>query len=152
MKAPSDQVVYKHLFRHAAAFSLHADQRQQEGKSAEPFRHYFRRKLNLTSEEELDLTSISLDYLQQLKPIKAQIAAVLAAWRIQHLPGLTKKALLPTAPPAELANLKVQETQVLQQHMTQWQNAVGERYTVLHAQVLKTILPNIRVSQGGSQQ
>ena len=151
LQVPSDQVVYKHLFRHVAAFASQADQRQQEGQSAEPFRHYFRRKLSLNPEEELDLTTISLDYVQQLEPIKAQVAAVLAAWHMQYPPGPTEKALWPTAPPAELAGLKAQEAQVLQQHMNQWQDAAGERYTVLHARILKAILPNIHVSQGGSQ-
>ncbi len=147
----TDQTVYKHFLRHVAAFSHYADERQQQGLSPEPFRHYFRRKLNLSPTEELDLNTIALNYVQALAPVKKQAAAILAAFHTQYPPGLTSKAKLPPGPP-DFSAIKVQERNILQQHMNQWRMALDDsEYVRIHALIQAQITKGLRETKGITQ-
>ena len=151
VQAISDEVIYKHFFKHVAAFSQYADERQQQGLSPEPFRHYFRRKLKLSPAEELDLNTIALDYVQALVPVKKQAAAILAAFHAQYPPGMTTKAKIPISAP-DFSVIKLQKRAILQQHIDRWHTTLDEsEYVRLHTLIQTQVTKNLQNAKGSTQ-
>jgi hypothetical protein len=120
----SDEIIYSHLFRHVNALEKQADERQQSVGSGEPFRHYYRGKLNLSPSAELDLKDEAHQYAAEVAPVQAEIAARIKAFREKHPRGLTAKANLPSAPPY-LQDLTAKKSEILQRHIGNWRLSVG---------------------------
>ncbi len=122
----SDHIVYRILFRHVAAFQSKADAQQSQGQSGEPFRHHFRKKLELSPDQELDLNSISSDYVAKATLIQTEIAAVIRTFRQQYPGGLMPKDQIPQAPPVILQTLELERSQLLQNGIDDLRIAFGE--------------------------
>lgn len=64
-----DEIVYRHLFRHAAAFKAKADETERQGKDAAQFRGFFKRKANLSDGEAQVLDRIAAECAAEIKAI-----------------------------------------------------------------------------------
>jgi hypothetical protein len=120
----SDEIIYSHFFRHVNSLERQAKARQQSVGSGEPFRHYYRGKLNLSPSEELDLKDEARQFAAEIAPVQAEIAARIRAFRENHPKGLTARENLPSAPPY-LQDLTAKKSEILQRHIGNWRISIG---------------------------
>jgi hypothetical protein len=135
----SDEVIYSHLFRHVNTLERQANERQQREGSGEPFRHYFRGKLNLSPSQELDLKYEAQQYAAEIAPVQAEIAARIRAFRERYPKGLTAKENLPPGPP-DLRDLTAKKSEILQRHIASWRTSVGRTESVRLEATIKAFI------------
>ncbi len=112
LSSPSEEVLYRHLFRHVLKYQQIADRDEAAGEPS-PFRHSFRTKLELNPTEEDDLNFIAADTAIQLETVQAQIVQVMRTFRANYPVGLLAPGSVLAPPPPELAPLVAQKRAIV---------------------------------------
>ncbi|MGI9090923.1 MAG: hypothetical protein ACR2GG_07465, partial [Gemmatimonadaceae bacterium] len=78
-----DQIAYRHLFRHAAAFKAKADENERQGKNAGHLRGFFKHKADLTDAQAQVFDQIAAQCASEMKPIDDRARLIIEAYKAQ---------------------------------------------------------------------
>lgn len=121
-----DDVVYRHLFRHAAAFKAKADELERQGKDAEHLRGFFKHKANLSDGQAQMLDEISSRCALEIKVLDERAKPIIEAYKAQYPNGQVPHGQLPAAPPAELRQLSQERNALVLRNRDELRAAFGE--------------------------
>ncbi len=121
-----DTVIYRQMFRHAAALKSKADELEREGKDAEHLRAFFKRKADLSDEQAQAFNKISSQCALEIKAIDERAKPIVKAYKEQYPNGQVPHGQLPQAPPAELQQMTKERNELVLRKRDELQAAFGE--------------------------
>ncbi len=139
-----DYVVYRHLFRHVAAFKAKADELERAGKDASHLRGFFKHKADLSDNEAQELERISSDCALEIKAIDERAAPIIEAFKAQYPNGQVPHGQTPVAPPAELREMTKERNELVLRKRDELRAAFGEEAFASFQKFVKNkIAPNV---------
>lgn len=121
-----DSVVYRHLFRHAAAFKARADELERQGKDAANFHGFFKHKANLRDEQAQTLERIASQCASEIEAIDQRARPIIEAYKAQYPNGQVPHGQTPLPPPAELQQLTRERNELVLRKRDELRAAFGE--------------------------
>lgn len=121
-----DQIAYRHLFRHAAAFKAKADENERQGKNAEHLRGFFKHKADLTDAQAQMFDQIAVQCVSEMKLIDDRAKPIIEAYKAQYPNGQVPHGQLPAPPPAELQLLTRERNELVLRKRDELRAAFGE--------------------------
>lgn len=139
-----DAVVYRNLFRHAAALKAKADDLVRQGKDAEHLRGFFKRKADLSDEQAQAFNEISSQCALEIKVIDERAKPIIQVYKAQYPNGQVPHGQLPQAPPAELQQLTNERNELVLRKRDELRAVFGENEFKRFQEFVKTkIAPNV---------
>jgi hypothetical protein len=139
-----DSVLYKHLFRHVAAFKKQAEQAVQQGKDGTPMRAFFKHKAQLTDEQARILEEIADDCDREVRLQDAKAKTVIDAYKAQYPGGKVPHGETPKPPPAELKAMTQERNAIILRARDRLRASFGEaEFRRFDGFVKLRIAPNI---------
>ncbi|HEX8070938.1 MAG TPA: hypothetical protein VF546_13365 [Pyrinomonadaceae bacterium] len=139
-----DQVVYRHLFRHAAALKAKADELERQGKDATHLHNFFKHKAELSDDQAQILEDIADQCARDIKALDEKAKPIIAAYKAQYPNGQVPHGEKPQPPPAELYQLTLERNDVVLRSRDKLRAALGEgEFNRFHAFVRSKIAPNV---------
>jgi hypothetical protein len=139
-----DQIVYRHLFRHVAAFKAKADELEQQGKDATHLRNFFKHKANLSDEQADILDRIATQCARDIKALDEKAKPVIEAYKAQYPNGQVPHGQKPLPPPAELHELTMARNDLVLRSRDKLRAAFGEgEFKRFHEFVKSKVAPNV---------
>ena len=74
-----EQIIYRHLFRHIAAFKARADELERQGKDGRSFHDFFKNKASLSDEQAQMLEQTALQCALEMKAIDERAKTTIQA-------------------------------------------------------------------------
>jgi hypothetical protein len=146
-----DHIVYRHLFRHAAALKAKADETERQGRDAAHLRGFFKRKANLSDEQARMLEQIAAQCALEIKAIDERAKPIIQAYKAQYPNGQVPQGQTPSPPPAELGQMTKERNSLVLRKRDELRAAFGENeFKRFQEFVKKKIAPN--VNQVSSEQ
>ena len=121
-----DEIVYRHLFRHAAALKAKADEAEREGREAGHFRRFFKHKANLSDDEAQALDRIASECAAEIKAIDERAKPIIEAYKAQYPNGQVPHGQRPLPPPVELRQLTKERNELVLRKRDELRAAFGE--------------------------
>lgn len=139
-----DNVVYRHLFRHAATLKAKADELERQGKDAKNLRGFFKRKADLSDEQAQSFNEISSQCVLETKAIDERAKPIIQAYKAQYPNGQVPHGQLPQAPPAELQQMTKERNELVLRKRDELRAAFGENEFKRFQEFVKNkIAPNV---------
>ena len=139
-----DEVVYRHLFRHVAAFKSKAEETEREGKDARHFRGFFKHKANLSDNEAQTLEQIASQCAAEIKAIDERAKPYIEAYKAQYPNGRVPHGQTPAPPPDELRQMTRERNELVLHKRDELRAAFGEEaFGRFQAFVKNKIAPNV---------
>lgn len=139
-----DYVVYRHLFRHVAAFKDKADEIERQGKNAEHLRGFFKHKAELNDYQAQMLDQIAVQCALEIKLIDERAKLIIEAYKAQYPNGQVPHGQLPLPPPAELGQLTKERNDLVLRKRDELRAAFGdEEFGRFQDFVKNKIAPNV---------
>ncbi len=121
-----DSVVYRHLFRHVAAFKAKADELERQGKEAKNFRGFFKHKADLSDYQAQMLEQIAVQCALEIKLIDERAKPIIEAYKAQYPNGQVPHGQKPAPPPAELRQLTQERNELVLRKRDELRAVFGE--------------------------
>jgi hypothetical protein len=121
-----DAVIYRQMFRHAAALKEKADELERQGKDAKHLRGIFKRKADLSDEQAQAFDEISSQCALEIKAIDERAKPIIKAYREQYPNGQIPHGQLPQAPPVELQQMTKERNDLVLRKRDELRAAFGE--------------------------
>ncbi len=145
-----DQIVYRHLFRHAAAFKAKADGLERQGKEAKHLRRFFKHKANLSDYEAQALDRIASQCATEIKAVDERAKPIIEAYKAQYPNGQVPHGQLPAPPPAVLREMTRERNELVLRKRDELRAAFGEeRFKHFHQFVKSKNAPNVNPVSAG---
>jgi len=139
-----DSVVYRHLFRHVAAFKAKADELERQGKDAKHLHGFFKRKADLSDEQARMLEQIASQCALEIKAIDERAKPIIEAYKAQYPNGQVPHGQQPAPPPAELQQMTKERNDLTLRKRDELRAAFGEEaFGRFHEFVKNKVAPNV---------
>lgn len=139
-----DHIVYRHLFRHVAAFEAKADDLERQGKEAKTFRGFFKHKADLSDYQAQMLDQISAQCALEIKLIDERAKPIIEAYQANYPNGRVPHGQKPLPPPDKLRQLTQERNELVLRKRDELRTAFGEEAFGRFQQFVKNkIAPNV---------
>lgn len=139
-----DEVVYRHLFRHAAAFKAKSDELERQGKDAEHLKGFFKHKASLSDDEAQTFERIAVQCALEIKLIDERAKPIIEAYKAQYPNGQVPHGQPPAAPPAALRQMTKERNDLVLRKRDELRAAFGENEFGRFQDFVKSkIAPNV---------
>lgn len=121
-----DEIVYRHLFRHVAAFKAKADEAERQGKEARHYRRFFKHKANLSDEQAQILEQIASQCALEIEAIDERAKPIIEAYKAQYPNGQVPRGQTPSPPSPELQQMTKERNELVLRKRDELRAAFGE--------------------------
>lgn len=140
----ADSTVYRHLFRHVAAFKAKAEELERQGGNATHFRGFFKRKAELSDAQAQMLDEIASQCALEIKAIDERAIPIIEAYKANYPNGQVPHGQPPLPPPAELQLLTLERNTLVLRKQNELRTAFGdEEFGRFQEFVRNNIVPNV---------
>lgn len=145
-----DHIAYRHLFNHVVAFRKEADKAEREGKDAEPYKGFFRRKAELSEDQAAVLDEIARECSKEVKGLDTKAKSIVDGYLAQYPGGQVPHGEKPAPRPTGLREMAQERDELVLRCRDRLRAALGEgEFARFNDFVKRRIAPNVHLAKPG---